>query len=241
MLASILIAAALWPSSVMQQCNPHAETSIVGIAQSAAGHFLYCEQIEIASERGLNIVYFNNGKQFAEKKIDYRENPATPSVKQIDFRTREVRIATINQQELELQYQGNRKEKVQRINIPLAEVDVVDAGFDYFIRQHWNELQTGKILPVNFASIAHQKALPLRVRMLAPEKCAEDANPIHQHHCYFVEVDNALLRLVLGNIKLTYDEQRRLINFKGVVNIEDDKGSAQNASIHYYYKSDYRE
>jgi len=238
MLASVLIASALWPSTVMQQCSPNDEASIVGIAHSPAGKFLYCEHIEITSERGLNIVYLNNGKQFAEKHIHYTENPATPSVKQIDSRSGEVRVATINQQNLELKYQASKKEKIQRTDIALAEVDVVDAGFDYFIRQHWDELQAGEVLPVNFASIAHQKVLPLRVRMLPVQKCTDDFNFLQQHHCYFVEVDNALLRLVLGNIKLIYNEQHQLINFNGVVNIEDEKGSAQSASIRYYYKSD---
>lgn len=241
MLASALLVTVLWPPAVMQECKPADDVSILGVAQSTSGEFLYCEHIEIKSERELSIVYTDKEKKFAKKQIGYIGNPATPSVSQLDFRSGEVRLANIHQQQLELQYQANRKEKIQRTQVSLADVDVIDAGFDYFIRDKWQELQTGKVVPVNFASITHQRVLPLRVRKFESEKCREDAQPAYQYYCYFVEVDNAILRLILGNIKLVYDEQRRLRNFNGVVNIENNKGATQTANITYYYKIDYGE
>ena len=238
MLANLIMVAALWPPHVMQLCNPNEETHILGVAQSPSGDFLYCEHIEISSEHNLDISYIKDGKKFAEKKVTRTANPATPSIEQIDSRSGETRLASINQQMLSMQYQASRKEKMQSTQIPMADVDVVDAGFDYFIREHWDDLQAGKVLPVNFASIAHQKVLSLRVRKLESQKCAEKNEMTQPPYCYFVEIDNALLRLVLGNIKLGYDDQRRLVNFNGVVNIEDEKGSTQTADIRYYYKAE---
>ncbi|GGY75456.1 hypothetical protein GCM10011613_21210 [Cellvibrio zantedeschiae] len=241
MLASLILAATLWPASVTQQCKPSESSIVVGIATSQSGQFLYCEQMERLSEHQLLVNYSYNFKIFAEKKIDYGENPATPAVEQRDFRSGELRKANINQQILNLQYQANTHKKIERADIPLEQVDVIDAGFDYFIRQHWDELQAGKVLSVNFASMPHLKVLPLRIRKQAPAKCAEKAAPASESNCYWVEVDNAVLRLVLGNIKLTYDQQRRLTTFKGVVNLEDNNESTQTANISYYYHSDYAE
>lgn len=238
MLTSLLMVAALWPPHLMQMCAPDEKTSILGIAQSPSGDFIYCEHIEISPEHNLNISYTKDGKKFAEKKVIRTRNPATPSIEQVDSRSGETRIASVNEQLLSMQYQGSRKENIQNSQFSLADVDVVDAGFDYFIREHWDNLQAGKVLPVNFASIAHQKVLSLRVRKLESQKCAEKNETTQPPYCYFVEIDNALLRLVLGNIKLSYDEQRRLTNFNGVVNIEDDKGETQTAHIRYYYKAD---
>ncbi len=239
MLASLILAASLWPTQLIQLCSPESNTKILGIAKSPTGDFLYCEKIDASTEHDLNIFYINNGKKFAEKKINYATNPAIPAVEQTDSRSGEVRVAEINQQMLSLQYQASKKDKLLHTDIPLTKVDVVDAGFDYFIRQHWDELQSGKVLSVNFASIAHQKVLPLRVRKLEAEKCIEKSNSEENPYCYFVEIDNAFLRLVLGNIKLAYDEQHRLKKFNGVVNIESESGSTQTAIISYYYKKDY--
>lgn len=237
MLANLIMVAALWPPHVMQLCKPDEKTNILGFAQSPSGDFLYCEQVEISSADNLDISYIKDGKKFAEKKITSTSNPTMPSIEQVDLRSGETRVAALNHQMLSMQYQASRKEKMQRTQIALSNVDVVDAGFDYFIREHWNTLQAGQVLSVNFASIAHQKVLPLRVRELESQKCAEKNETTHPPYCYLVEIDNALLRLVLGNIKLGYDDQRRLVNFNGVVNIEDEKGSTQTAHIRYYYKA----
>ncbi len=238
MLASLIMVAAFWPPYIMQLCSPDEKTNILGIAQSPSGEFLYCENIDISSEQNLNISYMKDGKRFAVKKITGTSNHTMPSIEQVDLRSGETRVAALDHQMLSMQYQASRKEKMQSTQIALSDVDVVDAGFDYFIRDHWNALQAGQVLSVNFASIAHQKVLPLRVRELEAQKCAEKNESTQPPYCYFVEIDNALLRLVLGNIKLGYDEQRRLINFNGVVNIEDEKGSTQTAHIRYYYKAD---
>jgi len=239
MLTSLILAATLWPSSVTQQCKPSENSIVIGIAKSPSGQFLYCEHIERPSEHLLVVNYYYDFKIFAEKKINYSENPATPAVEQRDFRSGELRKANINQQTLRLQYQANMHKKTGHVDIPLAQVDVIDAGFDYFIRQYWDELQAEKVLAVNFASMPHLKVLPLRISKQAPVKCAEKAPPTSEAFCYLVEIDNALLRLVLGNIKLIYDQHRRLTTFKGVVNIEDDNESTQTAIISYYYQNDY--
>ena len=116
----------------------------------------------------------------------------------------------------------------------------MDAGFDNFVRLHWEELSAGKTLSVNFASIAHQKVLPLRVSLQPEDKCAEKSPSPAQASCFVVEVDNMFLRLLLGNIKLTYDSQHRLQRFDGTVNINNDDEDSQSAVIDYFYASDYK-
>lgn len=241
MLTSILLAAAFWPSAVTEYCQTSERTIMLGVAKSSSGKFLYCEEVEQKSQHSLTIKYINNGEIFAEKTVSYIDNPATPSIHQNDFRFGEIRKADIDPPNIKLLYQASSQKKNEEITVPLTEIDVVDAGFDYFIRQHWDELQSGKTVSVNFASIPHQKVLPLRVKSQAPTKCASKNEPAVANFCFLVEVDNSVLRLILGNIKLTYDQQHRLVTFNGVVNIEDEKQSAQSAKINYYYQSDYLE
>lgn len=241
MLASLLLTAAVWPLNVTRYCQPSDKTIMTGVAQSPSGNFLYCEQVEQPTEHSLIVNYIRNGEIFAEKKLSYTINPEIPSVQQKDFRSGELRKADLTGQSVELQYQPNTRKKNSHTSIPLEEVDVIDAGFDNFVRNHWSELQTGKTLPVNFASMSHLKVLPLRISAQTPTKRTGETDASNESFCFLVEIDNALLRLLLGNIKLTYDQQHRLINFNGVVNIEDDKESTQTAIISYYYQMDYLE
>jgi hypothetical protein len=77
----------------------------------------------------------------------------------------------------------------------------------------------------------------LRISSQPLEKCGRDVNKTPStHYCFYVEIDNAFLRMLLGNIKLVYDHQRRLEEFNGVVNILSEKESNQTATIHYYYR-----
>lgn len=242
MLASILLTAAIWPSSVTEHCVPLNTTLMVGVAKASNGSFLYCELVDQPNQQELNIVYVKNKKVFASKKLNYTSNPKTPSVLQKDFRFGEIRQADTTEKEITLHYQANSNKKNVSANIGRKDVDVVDAGFDNFIRIHWDELQSGNTFSINFASMAHLKALPLRISSQPLEKCARNADKTTSaHYCFYVEIDNAFLRMLLGNIKLIYDQQHRLEEFNGVVNILSEKESNQTAKIRYYYRQDYLE
>ncbi|RYY01815.1 MAG: hypothetical protein EOO53_16485 [Gammaproteobacteria bacterium] len=240
MLSSLLLAAALWPSAVTQNCKPLDNSIMVGVAQSPSATHLYCELVSQPNAASLEVSYVFNDKQIAEKKINYGASSTKPSIAQKDFRFGEIRTADVSAKNVELQYQENAQKKPGSVTILLEKVDVVDAGFDYFVRDHWDELRSGKTLSVNFASMAHLKALPLRISAQPLEKCSNNNEKNSQLFCFFVEIDNAILRMLLGNIKLTYDEQHRLYEFNGVVNILGGNQDNQKAVIRYFYGSDYQ-
>jgi hypothetical protein len=239
MLISTLIVAAIWPVVVTKHCEPKTDAAIVGIARNGSGEVIYCEIANKIDSSSLKITYMASGKVFAEKTLSFSANPFLPSVIQKDFRAGEFRQAVVSNQDIKLSYQPNSRKKIEESVIPLQNVDIVDAGFDKFIRAHWDDLQTGKTFAVNFASIAHLKTLPLRVHAQPIEKCLIKQDDVSISTCFFVEIDSSLFRIILGNIKLTYDQQRRLYEFNGVVNIEDGKQNNQNAIIRYFYIDDY--
>ncbi len=239
MLSSILLTAAIWSNPVTENCLPNEKTQMVGIAKAPNGNLLYCELVEQMSPQELKIHYVKDKKIFASKEIRYIVDKTLPSVLQKDYRFGEVRQADATVQNITLHYQANSAKKNHSASLTSKEVDVIDAGFDNFIRLHWEALKSGKTLSINFASMAHLKALPLRISSQPLEKCGADIKKVPSaHHCFYVEIDNAFLRMVFGNIKLIYDQQRRLEEFNGVVNILSEKGTNQTAKIHYYYRAD---
>ena len=239
MLASMLLTAAMWPDSVTEHCAPLDHTLMVGIATAVNGSFLYCELVDQPNPQELQVTYVKNKKIFASKALSYTTDPKMPTVIQKDFRFGEIRQADAAGQKITLHYQANSNKKNTSASIARIDVDVIDAGFDNFVRIHWDELQSGKTLSINFASMAHLKALPLRISSQPIEKCDKKTIREKFTYCFYVEIDNAFLRMLLGNIKLTYDQQHRLEEFNGVVNILSEKESNQTAKIHYYYRQDY--
>lgn len=241
MLASMLLTAALWPDTVTQLCNFSDATLMVGIAKDSNGNFIYCEQVERPSQHELKVDYLKDKKIFATKELNYKVNSTTPSVVQKDLRFGEIRKAEVSDKTIELRYQANNKKPGASASLSPKDVDVIDAGFDNFVRSNWEELESGKTLSINFASMSHLKSLPLRISRQPMEKCDPTVELKNTTYCLYVEIDNVFLRMLLGNIKLMYDQQHRLEEFNGVVNILSDKEANQTAKIHYYYRQDYLE
>lgn len=241
MIASIALGALLWPATITDHCQPSADAKIVGIAQDTNEKFLYCEIISQTSSSQLHINYTRSNKIFATKDLTFSNNPFTPEITQTDSRSGEKREAAIDDKNVVLKYQETKKKKMENTSIALHDVDIVDAGFDNFVRARWDELASGKVIPVSFASIAHQKVLPLRISTKPLDKCVQKSSDktSQSQFCIWVDIDNVFLRILLGNIKLTYDQQHRLQKFDGVVNLQTDSQDNQNAVIHYFYSADY--
>ena len=236
---TLALAAALWPATATQYCPPQENTIIIGVAVNPKNKFLYCEYFSNPDKHKIHVDYIRNGDTFATKELDYSINPTIPIVKQIDNRTGERRESVFDDKNIELIYQENNDKKIQTISLAVKDIDVVDAGFDQFVKSNWNELTSGKTLSIAFASMVHQKSLPLRVSSIPPEQCKAKKDTMPASHCFSVDIDNTFLRILLSNIKISYDQQHRLLQFDGVVNLQDDAGKSQSAVINYFYKDDY--
>jgi hypothetical protein len=241
MIASIALSAALWPATVIETCSPPENVILVGIAQNADREFLYCEHFIRIDENHFQANYLRDNTIFAKKDLDYSLSKVSPNVMQTDDRSGEIREATTSGKDIMLRYKKNRTSAEEKTYVARTSLDALDAGFNNYILANWEKLSEGNDLPIHFGSIAHQKNLALRVSKRPPEKCKNNNNQqyVNDLSCFSVEIDNRLLRLLIGGIKLTYDKQRRLHEFDGTVNIDDDKQKSQNALIRYYYRNDY--
>ena len=241
MIASLALATLLWPTSVTDHCkNIDADSiKIIGIAKDYDDKFLYCEVIRQTNESQIDIDYTRDGKLFATKTVSFSVSPFAPEIAQFDMRSGEKREVVSAQDNIVLKYQAQKNKKLQKTTIRKEDVQVIDAGFDNFMRAHWDELNSEKILSIDFGSVAHQKVLPLRVSKKPVEKCAFKSDGSETFTCFWVEIDNALLRLVLGNIKIAYDQQHRLRQYEGVVNLQSEDQDNQKARINYFYGKDY--
>lgn len=210
----------------------------VGSARDAAGNLLYCEfHREGAGGKENSVIYrAPNGEVIAEKSVLWDSSRTQPEVVQQDFRTGE-RIQVERGEQWLLSYRENHRSAVEQVSLALQSIDVVDAGFDQKVRDHWDGLVDGDRLRVMFAAPALQRVVPLRVTRRDARYCAH--TDAQEWLCFWVEADNALVRLFVDPLRLSYDEQRRLRVFAGVVNIRDGAGKKQSAVIRYRYADEW--
>jgi len=102
---------------------------------------------------------------------------------------------------------------------------VIDAGFDAFVRRHWEALATGTALPLHFLVPSELRFLPFRVRRV--DAAAPGA---------------ATFRLSLGtwygfmapHIDVSYEvATQRLSRFSGLSNIRDARGDNLQVRIEF--------
>ena len=205
-----------------------AALALAGLTASAAetwtGHaFLadggtpaYNEIHYLLGDERLLVYTCPDGKPFARKTIHAAGNAQAPDFDMFDARWgyREGVRGTGASREIFVQRAPDQPEKILALSLP--EDGVIDAGFDTYVRGHWNALSHGDTL---------------RFKFLVPSKRTFYAFDL-------ARVDDAsnaaqlTVRLSLGawysflapSIDVTYDRaSQRLLRFAGMSNIRDEK------------------
>ena len=106
---------------------------------------------------------------------------------------------------------------------------VIDAGFDDFIRKHWQALSAGKTVPFSFASVARQNSVNFEVEASNPER-------LQQPLKITMTLRSSLLSWLLDPIELEYQRStQRLLRYRGLSNIQDNDQQGQQVDIRYRY------
>lgn len=244
----LLLAASLAVSGCNAPHRVETEATVIGRAVEVEGSTVrYCEYFLPQGSGRMRVVYYAPGEpegtKIAEKQIVGDEGPAgllqdtRPQISQEDFRNGEVRQATRTPEGWRLRYREGQDSRYRDDTFSESELDVIDAGFDALVRQHWSELKAGEKLRFRFASPVHGRAIGLRA---AATPCQNPDADL----CIRVDLAQAFLRWIAGGeIYLEYIETRdksgggpRLSRFVGVTNLLDDSGDPQRLKIDYFYR-----
>lgn len=182
------------------------------------------------------VFYFDpQGESIAHKSLDYRHGSATPAFVQHNYQTDEKTGVRFKQSDIELFYRDN-KGVIAEKSLDLAQQKpelpiVVDAGFDSFIRKHWDSLIAGENRQFRFALPTRGQLVDLRVSTTSCSYASE------RDQCFAMAMDNWLFRMLVDDIELGYDpESRQLTRYRGLSNIEDADGNGIAVDIRYSYQ-----
>ncbi|AWF80984.1 hypothetical protein BTJ40_09260 [Microbulbifer sp. A4B17] len=218
-------------------CHYQGPYLVKGLAYDPVDRQLqYCEYYTSKENDEIIVFYYSpEGDLIAEKTLQERDGAAAsrsalPNVTQVDRRHGEVREVLWQDSQWKMRYRAN-EDKDWKVSLRDARsIDVIDAGFDTYVRDHWGSLASGETLNFNFASPMHGRSIKLRARMVS---CNREAS---EDTCIRVDVAQPLIRLFVKDLNLTYDTaSRRLKSFKGIVNILDSQANSQQLEVFYQY------
>lgn len=186
--------------------------TVVGSAYNKdTGTFVYSEHHFCGEDQMLCTVQYRDslGVIFAEKHLDYRQNPLSPSLLMTDYRSGvESRVTASEQENL-----------------------VVDAGFDNFVRSIWDTLDAGDNAKFPFLVVGFDKPINMKALRSSAGDCTA------AELCLDIKLDSWFLGMIIDPIELSYSRaQRRLLRFSGISNIKDENGESLNVDIHYQYE-----
>jgi hypothetical protein len=209
-----------------------AAESYSGEAHSRDGALLYREEHLLYRDNDADarlVMYVcPDGKPFARKQISYRAGAQAP-----DFAFEDARDGYAEgvkaKDGVRLAFVREKRTAVER-TAPLATgADaVVDAGFDNFVRAHWDALKPGVSLPLSFIVPSKLSAIDFKVTAVGDDRSgSRDTRRFRL----------ALARWYAGmlpHIDVIYDVQsRELLGYEGIANIRGADGRNLDVRISF--------
>ena len=199
---------------------------------------LYCEMHYQLDSGHRRVDYYQGEKLIARKLLGKTTLLSQPSTRQYDLRSGEERFAGANAQsnEMMITYRKKKDAKLKQKIVKLNDEIVVDAGFTEHIRTNWDVLLAGDTLAFDFASPVHKRLVGLRVVRKPLSYCDHNQSfDKKADHCFSVAINNSLLRVLVGDLKVVYGSNKLIKRFEGTVNLNDTKGKTMKAGIRYRY------
>jgi len=201
------------------------------------GVFLYSENHEEHYENGkhaYSIVRYRGPDEtlICRKAITFRTNRTAPNFRIDDLRDGYLEAATVAGRMLRLWTRPTRRRDLRYKQVKMPPRAVIDGGFDYFIRDNWDALvDNGKTLSFRFVAANKLDHYGFSVWKtgtvtVSDIRCAR----------FKLTVSSRLLRLFVDPILVSYDlERRRLMEYRGMSNINDAKGKSHRTRIVFTY------
>ncbi|MBD8525833.1 hypothetical protein [Pseudomarimonas arenosa] len=184
-----------------------------------SGNLLYAEHHYLRTEGGRpreRLVMYRcpSGEAFARKTVSYGEPPYAPSFRMDDARLGYAEGFSRGKAAGEALVQRASNQPAETDAISLGESLVVDAGFDEFVRSHWEELQAGKKVSLRFLVPSRLAAYGFKLQKTGEE------NLYGESASTFRLALSGLFGWFADAIDVSYrNSDRRLMRFVGLSNI----------------------
>jgi hypothetical protein len=223
----LLVTASFTPQSVA------ADAHYVGTAYANDSHaVLYKEEHFVFDNHGqrTRLVLYRcpSGEPFARKWVHDIAGAEAPNFDLVDARTG-YREGVLGKPGARTVYtQAGDHATVHFDSLPDRPNEVIDAGFDAYVRQHWDALGINRKTSVAF--VVPSRLGYVDLRLADADKGTMDGQSIRRLRLSM----DAWYGFAAPAIDLTYDSvDRRLLRFEGISNIRDASGKNQRVIIQF--------
>lgn len=113
---------------------------------------------------------------------------------------------------------------------------VIDAGFDNFVKQEWDRLMDGESIAFYFAFPQRLTNVRLRIDRIKPQRSPIEYREEGWVH-FKIRVNNRLLSLFVDSLYLAYEPQERQLKvFRGRSNLPDHRGGGVDVEVRYTHQ-----
>lgn len=198
------------------------------------GRLLYVESHLVRDYGKLNetrVVMYRcspRGPAFARKELRYGEVREEPEFTFVDARSNYSEgLFRTAQGPRVFQQEGTRASR-REAPVPKNIAIVSDAGFDEFVRKHWNELEAGKTVRFPFLIPSRLDYLTFKVKKNREQRVEDEITSVIRLNL------SGVLGWFLPYIEVSYRKRDRvLMRYEGLTNIRDEKGQNLVALIDF--------
>jgi hypothetical protein len=212
-----------------------ADYSFTGYARDPeSGALLYTETHELhaagtpGEEREVLYRRDPHSEPFARKTLRYGADRERPTFDFTDQRSGFAESVERVGRTFRIISRAGRDASLRTALLDEADVAVIDAGFDEFVRAHWLDLQHGDSLAAPFLVPSRLGTVNFRVRKVNDARIGGAAASV-------IRLSLAgPLGWLLPDIEVSYrDRDQRLLRYRGLTNIRDPRGNLLSAQIDF--------
>ena len=203
-----------------------------------SGRYLYSEH-HAEHWRGdrhiFSEVHYKRGSRtLVFKRITFQGSRVAPDYRMKDYRSGyEEGLVKLGAGKVRMVARRSSKKALEEKVVPLPRPAVVDGGFDYFVRLNWSELVSGRTLYVNFAVPIELDYFKFKIRKTGD--ATVNGRPAHR---FEFSIASRFLAMFAESIQVDYDKaNRRLLQYRGISNINDQEGKSHRTRIIFDYGS----
>jgi hypothetical protein len=204
-----------------------------GYAYAPADHrLLYTESHWQYQQQGVGhrLVIYScpDGKAFARKWVDNTPGASIPDLDMLDGRTGYREGVRSQGGQREVYFQPDASSPSRQAPLEHPPDAVIDAGFDAFVREHWDELSTRGVDPLPFLILSQ-----LRYLQFSAKKLRDSQDPAGASRWFRLQL-SGWYAFALPHIDVSYDVQTHdLLAFQGISNIRGSGGHNLSVAIEF--------
>ncbi|MFK7733753.1 MAG: hypothetical protein AB8B48_19190 [Pseudomonadales bacterium] len=221
-------------ATVVEEVRPY----VTGKAfQPGSTTLLYIEEHYKVADQLHKVVYLDANRELvAEKLIDYSANAYSPNVQVDDYRAKRATTIEHGDELCRVTIAGlDNGVDQDTATFKPEKHDVMDAGFDNYVRKHWDQLSQGETVKFRFMLPLRDSTIGLKVK---PKQC-EDKDDVNNDGamCFRISPSNWLVSALAAPIDLVYErDTQRLLRFVGQGQLPDAEGRSMEVDLRYRYE-----